>query len=63
LIKQYIKQNAKIISFNVDPAFNNSVDALMYIRVTDIPQKTLQPVLEQYEQMLKNGQNLPPSSP
>ncbi len=53
LIKQYIKQNAKIISFNVDPAFNNSIDALMYIRVTDIPQKTLQPVLEQYEQILQ----------
>jgi len=53
LIKQYIKQNAKIINFNVDPAFNHSVDALMYIRVTDIPRKTFEPVLTEYEKRLK----------
>jgi putative hemolysin len=52
LIKQYIKQNAKIIGFNVDPEFNNSVDALMYIRVTDIPEKTIRPLLEAYENQL-----------
>ncbi|NPA43830.1 MAG: GNAT family N-acetyltransferase [Chlorobi bacterium] len=49
LIKQYIRQNAKIIGFNVDPAFNHSVDALMYIRITDIPRKTLKPLLEEHE--------------
>ena len=26
LIKKYIKQNAKVVAFNVDPLFNNSVD-------------------------------------
>src|SRR5690606_39635915 len=30
LIKKYIKQNAKVISFNVDPKFNDAIDGLMY---------------------------------
>jgi len=55
LIKQYIKQNAKIIGFNVDPNFNNSVDALMYIRVTDIPEKTIKPLIEEYERQLQKN--------
>ena len=29
LIKKYIKQNARVVAFNVDPLFNNSVDGLM----------------------------------
>ncbi len=53
LIKQYIRQNAKIIGFNVDPEFNNSVDALMYIRITDIPEKTIKPLIEEYEKEFK----------
>src|SRR5690606_25089890 len=28
LLKKYIKQNAKLVAFNVDPLFNNSVDGL-----------------------------------
>ena len=46
LIKKYIKQNAKVIAFNVDPNFNDAIDGLMYIRVSDIPDSTVQPVLE-----------------
>jgi len=57
LIKQYIRQNAKIIGFNVDPAFNNSVDALMYIRVTDIPEKTVKPLIEAYEKQLDKNKS------
>ncbi|MCK0126998.1 hypothetical protein MWU76_21600, partial [Gelidibacter sp. F2691] len=34
----YIKQNAKVIAFNVDPLFNNAVDGLMYIRIADLPE-------------------------
>lgn len=37
LIKKYIHQNAKILSFNVDPDFNNAVDVLTYIKIDDIP--------------------------
>lgn len=49
LIKKYIKQNAKIIGFNVDPAFNNAIDGLMYIRVKDLPDETTKAVREEYE--------------
>lgn len=49
LIKKYIKQNAKVIAFNVDPNFNDAIDGLMYIRISDIPEDTIKPVLEELE--------------
>lgn len=49
LIKKYIKQNAKVVAFNVDPLFNNAVDGLMYIRIADIPESTVKPVLEEFQ--------------
>ena len=48
LIKKYIKQNARLVAFNVDPLFNNAVDGLMYIRIADIPESTMKPVLEEF---------------
>ncbi len=48
LIKKYIKQNARLVAFNVDPLFNNSVDGLMYIRISDIPESTMKPVMEEF---------------
>jgi hypothetical protein len=39
--KKNIKQNAKVVAFNVDPLFNNAVDGLMYIRIADIPESTM----------------------
>lgn len=41
LIKKYLKQNAKMVCFNVDPLFNNSLDGFMYIRVSDLPEETM----------------------
>jgi putative hemolysin len=41
LLKQYIRQNAKIIGFNVDPQFNNSLDGLMLLDINDLPEETL----------------------
>ena len=49
LIKKYIKQNAKVIAFNVDPLFNNAVDGLMYIRIADLPESTVKPVMEEFQ--------------
>ena len=49
LIKKYIKQNAKVVAFNVDPLFNNAVDGLMYIRIADLPESTVKPVLEEFQ--------------
>ncbi|WP_425629584.1 GNAT family N-acyltransferase [Cellulophaga lytica] len=60
LIKKYIKQNAKVVAFNVDPLFNNSVDGLMYIKIADIPESTVKPVMEEFqaelEQKLHNNE-------
>lgn len=47
LIKKYIKQNAKVIAFNVDPSFSDAIDGLMYIRISDLPESTIKPVLEE----------------
>lgn len=62
LIKKYIKQNAKVVAFNVDPLFNNAVDGLMYIRIADLPESTVKPVMEEFQAELekkyaeKNGE-------
>lgn len=53
LIKKYIKQNARVIAFNVDPKFNDAIDGLMYIRVSDIPESTMRPVLEDIQAELE----------
>ncbi len=53
LLKKYIKQNARLIAFNVDPAFNNAIDGLMYIKISDLPEETVKPVLEEFEAQFK----------
>jgi putative hemolysin len=53
LIKKYIKQNARVVAFNVDPLFNNAIDGLMYIRVEDIPESTMKPVMEEFQAELE----------
>lgn len=42
LIKKYIKQEAKIIGFNVDPAFSDVLDGLIILDMMDIPIETLE---------------------
>lgn len=53
LIKKYVKQNARLVAFNVDPKFNNAVDGLMYIKVADIPESTVKPVIEEFQAELE----------
>ena len=53
LIKKYIKQNARVVAFNVDPLFNDAVDGLMYIRISDIPDSTVKPVMEEFQAELE----------
>ena len=53
LIKKYIKQNAKVIAFNVDPSFNDAIDGLMYIRISEIPESTINPVLEEIAEQMR----------
>jgi len=58
LLKKYIKQNAKLVAFNVDPKFNNAVDGLMYLRIADLPNSTVSPVLEEIENNLNMNKPL-----
>jgi putative hemolysin len=53
LIKKYIKQNARVVAFNVDPLFNNAIDGLMYIRISDLPESTVKPVMEEFQAELE----------
>jgi putative hemolysin len=42
LLKKYIKLNAKIIGFNVDPKFNNCLDGLIVLDIYDVPKNTIE---------------------
>ncbi|MBN4070182.1 lysophospholipid acyltransferase family protein [Olleya sp. AH-315-F22] len=53
LLKKYIKQNCRLIGFNVDPLFNNAVDGLMYIKIADLPESTVRPVMEEFQAELE----------
>ncbi len=54
LLKKYVKQNAKIVAFNVDPNFNNAIDGFMYIDINDLPEQTIKPVAEELEEAAKD---------
>lgn len=53
LLKKYVKQNARLLAFNVDPKFNNAVDGLMYIKIADLPESTVKPVMEEFQAELE----------
>lgn len=42
LFRQYLRQNAKFIAFNVDPNFSNCLDGLMILDMTELPASTLE---------------------
>ena len=42
LMKQYIRQNAKFLGFNLDINFNNALDGLMILDLKDVPDRTLE---------------------
>lgn len=42
LIKKYIQLNAKILAFNVDPDFNDSLDGLIFLDVFKIPLQVIE---------------------
>lgn len=37
LLKKYLKLNAHIIGFNIDPKFNNALDGLLLLDIYDVP--------------------------
>ncbi|HJR59437.1 MAG TPA: GNAT family N-acyltransferase [Vicinamibacterales bacterium] len=42
LLRQYLRLNASLLGFNVDPAFGDALDALMMVDLTRLPAATLQ---------------------
>ena len=46
LLKKYLKQNAKIIGFNVDPDFNNALDGLMILDLFNLPLDTVEQAVD-----------------
>lgn len=42
LLRQYLKLNATLLEFNVDPEFNNSLDALVLVDMREAPVKMLE---------------------
>ena len=42
LLRQYLKLNATLLGFNVDPAFNNTLDALVLVDLRETPTRMLQ---------------------
>jgi len=42
LLKKYLKLNAKIIGFNIDPKFNNALDGLLILDIYDIPMSVIE---------------------
>lgn len=49
LLKKYLKQNAQIIGFNVDPKFNNALDGLMYLNIDQVNLETIQMLAKEVE--------------
>jgi hypothetical protein len=42
LLRQYLRLNAKLLGFNVDPAFGDALDALMMVDLADVEPAILQ---------------------
>jgi len=42
LMKQYIRQNARFLGFNLDPNFNYALDGLMILDMADVPDNTIE---------------------
>ncbi|MBL7827533.1 MAG: GNAT family N-acetyltransferase [Saprospiraceae bacterium] len=42
LFKQYLRQNAKFVAFNVDPNFSDCLDGLMILDIAELPASTLE---------------------
>ncbi len=42
LLKRYLSLGARIIGFNSDPKFNDALDGLMLLDLTQLPEKTVE---------------------
>lgn len=63
LFKKYLKYNAKLMCFNIDPDFNDTLDGLFLLRFDDFPADELLMLMrdcndEEKERFLKRFGNL-----
>jgi hypothetical protein len=49
LLKKYIKLNARILAFNVDPDFNYCVDGLIMVDVLEIPKGEIDALSKEFD--------------
>lgn len=49
LLKKYLKINAKIVAFNVDPDFNYCVDGLIMLNLTEVPKSEIDTLSKEFE--------------
>jgi len=49
LLKKYIKINARIIGFNLDPKFNNALDGLILLDLQKVPEHTLLSLAKEFD--------------
>lgn len=53
LFKKYLKQNAKVLGFNVDPKFSDALDGLMLLDIYKVPNDMVRGLLKEF-----NAENL-----
>lgn len=49
LLKKYLKINARIIGFNVDPDFNHCVDGLIMLALNEVPRTEIDALSKEFE--------------
>jgi putative hemolysin len=49
LLKKYIKLNARIIGFNIDPKFNDALDGLIMLDLFNVPLETIRSLSKELE--------------
>jgi putative hemolysin len=49
LLKKYLQLGGRIVCFNVDPAFNNSLDGLMILDLADVPKDMIHSLSKETE--------------
>ena len=49
LLKKYLSVNAEVLGFNVDPQFNNCLDALMILDLFEVPVSTIESLAKEFD--------------
>jgi len=57
LMKKYLQMNGKIIGFNIDHEFNDCLDGLMLVNISDIPPSLFENLSKKPEESKVNEQS------